>query len=209
MESIYKNALIQIINFLDDLEETHKTKYYLVGGIMVNIYSDFRITRDIDIVLDFDSSNIDVEEYIGELKRNNFFPYQDWNTTIQLAIESKIIQFLDKTETVRYDNHIIERYSSNKYKKIGPIALERRVKEKIFGTECWVVSKEDFILSKLVYGGYQDFTDALGCWLRFSEMLNLDYLDKNSNDLGILKEFKLLISGIDDPDEYFEKLEKI
>ena len=162
MESTYRNALIQIINFL---EEIHKIKYYLVGGIMVNVYSDFRITRDIDIVIDFHSSNIDIEEYISELKKNSFFPIQDWNTTIDLAVESKIIQFFDKTETVRYDNHIIERFSSNKYKKIGQIGLERRVKEKIFGTECWVVSKEDFILSKLVYGGYQDFTDALGCWL--------------------------------------------
>ena len=206
MESTYRNALIQIINFL---EEIHKIKYYLVGGIMVNVYSDFRITRDIDIVIDFHSSNIDIEEYISELKKNSFFPIQDWNTTIDLAVESKIIQFFDKTETVRYDNHIIERFSSNKYKKIGQIGLERRVKEKIFGTECWVVSKEDFILSKLVYGGYQDFTDALGCWLRFSETLNLDYLDKISNDLGISKEYKLLTSGIDDPDEYFEELKKI
>jgi hypothetical protein len=122
MESTYRNALIQIINFL---EEIHKIKYYLVGGIMVNVYSDFRITRDIDIVIDFHSSNIDIEEYISELKKNSFFPIQDWNTTIDLAVESKIIQFFDKTETVRYDNHIIERFSSNKYKKIGQIGLER------------------------------------------------------------------------------------
>ena len=28
-------------------------------------------------------------------------------------------------------------------------------------------------------------------------------------DLGISKEYKLLTSGIDDPDEYFEELKKI
>ena len=154
MESIYRKALKQILNFLEMLEKSESIKYYLVGGILVNLYADFRTTRDIDLVIDFESSQITVEDYINKLQDYDFFPFQDWNSTLLLANETKIIQFLDISETVRYDNHIIERYSSNKYKKIGPIALERRVKEKIFGTECWVVSKEDFILSKLVYGGY-------------------------------------------------------
>jgi hypothetical protein len=107
---------------------------------------------------------------------------------------------------VKYDNHIIERSSGNKYKKIGPIGLKRRVREKVFNIECWVASKEDFIMSKLVYGGWQDYTDALGCWMRFSKTLDLPYLNKISLNLGVQKEFKLLQSGIDDPDEYFKKI---
>jgi hypothetical protein len=203
MESTYKNALQQIIDFLENLEVNENIKYYLVGGILANLYSDFRITKDIDFVIDFNSSNIDINRYISLLQKNNFNPYQDWNTTMILAMESKIIQFLDKTNTVKYDNHIIERSSGNKYKKIGPIGLKRRVREKVFNIECWVASKEDFIMSKLVYGGWQDYTDALGCWMRFRKTLDLPYLNKISLNLGVQKEFKLLQSGIDDPDEYF------
>jgi hypothetical protein len=206
MESTYKNALQQIIDFLENLEVNENIKYYLVGGILANLYSDFRITKDIDFVIDFNSSNIDINRYISLLQKNNFNPYQDWNTTMILAMESKIIQFLDKTNTVKYDNHIIERSSGNKYKKIGPIGLKRRVREKVFNIECWVASKEDFIMSKLVYGGWQDYTDALGCWMRFSKTLDLPYLNKISLNLGVQKEFKLLQSGIDDPDEYFKKI---
>ncbi len=72
--------------------------------------------------------------------------------------------------------------------------------------ECWVTSKEVFILSKLVYGGWQDYTDALGCWLRFEKKLDLNYLIRMSNEFDIQKEYDLLKSGIDDPDEYFEKI---
>ena len=106
----------------------------------------------------------------------------------------------------QFDNYLIDRFDSSRYKKIGSVALNRRVKEKLFGIECWIASKEDFIVGKLVYGGWQDFSDALGCWMRFNEMLDLIYLEKICKELGIYREYNLLKSGIDDPDEYFEKI---
>jgi len=206
MQSNYKDALTQIINFLEKLEEDQGIKYYLVGGILVNIYSDFRTTRDIDLAIDFSSSSFDVNSYIDLLKESNFNPYQDWGSTKILAEETKLIQFLDKTDSVRYDNHIIIKTSISKYKKIGVISLNRRVRERLFGIECWVASKEDFILSKLVYGGWQDYTDALGCWMRFKDELNISLLKQNSEVLNIERELNLLISGIEDPDEYFKEV---
>lgn len=206
MQSTYKNAFIQIINFLDNLERNNGLSYYLVGGILVNIYSDFRITRDIDVVVDLELANLRISDYLSLLKQNEFHPFQDWNTALILAKQTNIIQFLDRSDTIRYDNHIIIRSSGNKYKKIGPLGLNRRVREKIFGIECWITSKEDFILSKLVYGGWQDYSDALGCWLRFYEELDKNYLEKISKELGLKQEYALLESGIDDPDEFFEAL---
>ena len=61
-------------------------------------------------------------------------------------------------------------------------------------------------LSKLVFGGWQDYTDTLGCWLRFQEELDKAYLEKISKKLGIQQEYSLLKSGIDDPDEFFNAL---
>lgn len=209
MESTYKKAFLQVIDFLERLEKDKSVKYYLVGGILVNLYSDFRITRDIDIAIDLESSDITLEDYISLLERNNFHAFQDWRTTLVLARETNIIQFLDKSDTVRYDNHIIVKFSNNKYKKMGSIGLKKRVREKIFGIKCWVTSKEDFILSKLVFGGWQDYSDALGCWLRFQNELDKSYLKLNSNQLDIQKEYALLGSGIDDPDEYFNKLKDL
>ena len=94
----------------------------------------------------------------------------------------------------------------SKYKRIGPIALKRRIRVNFADIECWAASKEDFILSKLVFGGWQDYSDALACWIRFNDILDILYLDKISKELGIQKEFNLLKSGIDDPDDYFKQI---
>jgi hypothetical protein len=204
----YKDAFLQVISFVESLEKDYGVRYYLVGGILVNVYSDFRTTRDIDLALDLYRSDLNIKELIQLLEKNNFNPIQDWETTRVLAKENELIQFLDKTETVRYDIHIVSKNPTKKYKKIGQIALERRTRKEIFNIECWALSKEDFILSKLVFGGWQDYTDALGCWMRFKKDLTISYLKRMSKNLEIKEEFNLLRSGIRDPDEFFEKLHK-
>jgi len=209
VKNIYRNAFFQLTEFLENIEKEQGIKYCLVGGILVGLYSEIRSTTDIDFIVDIYSANFSINNFIEILKENNFYPIQDWNNTAMLAEGTQILKYLDKQERVILDNYIVVRNSADVYKKIGPIALERRVRIKLLGIECWATSKEDYILSKLVFGGWQDYADALGCWLRFSETLNLDYLDKICNDLGISKECKLLTSGIDDPDEYFEELRKI
>ena len=208
MNEIYKRAFSQLIDFLEHLEKDQNIKYYLVGGVLVNIYTVFRTTQDIDFAVDIESQGITVEEYVSYLKEGNFNPLQDWKTAIELAKENKMLQYFDKSNYVKFDNYLIDRDSSSNYKKIGPIGLKRRVRKELFGKECWVLTKEDFILSKLVFGGWQDYADALGCWLRFKEALDLNYLREMSKELQITKEFELLTSGINDPDEYFGKLQK-
>lgn len=206
MEVNYKEAFIQLIDFLEKIERENGIKYYLVGGILTSLYSELRTTQDIDFVNDIFSANHDIERYIDLLKKNGFFPIQDWESTAILAKNIQMLQFFDKQERIKFDNYIINRQSTSKYKKIGPIALDRRVRVNFLDIKCWATSKEDFILSKLVYGGWQDFADALGCRMRFGEKLDISYMEKISKVLGIQKEFELLESGIDDPDEYFKKL---
>lgn len=206
MKDILIKALKQLITFLERNEKKLGIKYYLVGGILVNLYAVFRATQDIDFVVDIQSNEIKIEQYVSLLENNKFLPLQDWNTTISLARETNLIQYFDEQNLVKFDNYLIDKYDSSVYKKIGPTALNRRLKEKLFNIECWVASKEDFIIGKLVYGGWQDYSDALGCWMRYQKKMDLEYLEKTSKMLGIYREYELLKSGIDDPDEYFEKI---
>ncbi len=206
MKDLLPKAFEQLINALEDIEEKHGIKYYLVGGILTNIYTVFRLTQDIDFVIDLDSRGISIHEYISILKGYNFISMQDWHQAEILAGETGILQYFDENDRVKFDNYIIDRSSKSNYKKLGPIGLKRRVREKIFGMECWVISKEDFIISKLTFGGWQDYSDALGCWMRFKDKLDLPYLNLKSQELKIEREFGLLNSGIEDPDEFFEKL---
>ena len=208
MKDILPSALKQLIDFLEECEKELGIKYYLVGGLLVNIYSAFRTTQDIDFVVDLYSSNITIEEYVALLEKNNFNPLQDWETSIILAKDTMLLQYFDKNELIKLDNYLIDNHNPSKYKRIGPISLKNRVKAQIFGIDCWVASKEDYIISKLVFGGWQDYADALGCWMRYKETIDKLYLEKIGKELDILKECQLLTSGIEDPDEYFEKLDK-
>ena len=206
MEIRYEVAFKQLITFLEKIEKRYDIKYYLVGGILTSLYSELRTTLDIDFVVDIFFVNYNIESYILLLKQNEFYPFQDWETTANLARETKLIQYLDRQESIKLDNYIIDRQTKNKYKRIGIIALERRIRVSFLEIECWATSKEDFILSKLIYGGWQDFADALGCWMRFNDTLNLSYMNKTSIELGVQKELELLKSGIDDPDDYFKQI---
>lgn len=206
MEINYEAAFKQLIYFLEEIEQEYGIKYYLVGGILTSLYCELRSTQDIDFVVDIYSVNYNIDSYVSLLKQNDFHPYQDWESATKLARETNLLQYLDKQEKIKFDNYILDRQSTNKYKRIGLNALKKRVRILFSEIECWVISKEDFIMSKLIYGGWQDYTDALGCWMRFSEILDVPYMIKISNELGIQKELELLRSGIDDPDDYFNKI---
>lgn len=206
MKEILSSAFEQLIDALEDMEQKYEIKYYLVGGILANVYSVFRITQDIDFVADIQTAKISISYYIDILKNYDFKPLQDWRETEILAKETGILQYFDANNRVKFDNYVIDRAKQTKYKKLGAMGLKRRKREKILGIECWIYSKEDFILSKLVFGGWQDFSDALGCWLRFQDDLDIEYLQSKSQDLNVEKELDLLMSGVEDPDEYFEKL---
>ncbi len=206
MEIRFENAYFQIIKFLEKIEREYGIKYYLVGGILVSIYSETRTTQDIDFVVDIYSVNYNIDTYIELLRKNNFYPLQDWIAASKLAKDIQLLQFLDKQQVIKFDNYIIDRKSHSKYKKIGPLGLNRRVRINFGGLKCWVASKEDYLLSKLVFGGWQDYTDALGCWLRYQDELDKKYLELMSKELETQREYTLLKSGIDDPDEFFKNL---
>lgn len=72
MEIRYEKAFFQIINFLEKIEREFGIKYYLVGGILVSIYSETRTTQDIDFVIDIYSVNHNIDTYIEILKKMIF-----------------------------------------------------------------------------------------------------------------------------------------
>ena len=133
MKNIILKALEQLIGALEEIEEQYKVKYYLVGGILVNIYTVFRITQDIDFVVDIQSQRISINQYISILKNYNFIPMQDWQQAEFLAQDTNMLQYFDQNERVKFDNYILDRLSQSKYKKLGPIGLKGRVREKLFG----------------------------------------------------------------------------
>ncbi|MEE9379491.1 MAG: hypothetical protein V3V33_15805 [Candidatus Lokiarchaeia archaeon] len=69
MEIRYEKAFFQIVTFLEKIEREFGIKYYLVGGILVSIYSETRTTQYIDFVVDIYSVNHNIDTYIEILKK--------------------------------------------------------------------------------------------------------------------------------------------
>ncbi len=69
------------------------------------------------------------------------------------------------------------------------------------GHNMHIASAEDTIAHKLLFGGYQDIRDAESIFLRQSE-LDMTYLEKLCDELGILTEFEKFKEKIKDSSEY-------
>jgi hypothetical protein len=128
-------------------------------------------------------------------QKHKFQPLTNWNDVFLTWNSNHFIQILDPEGIVKLDINIASSNPLNIsiYEKIKFIALNNRKRYNFNGIKCWIQGKEDFILSKLVYAGYQDYKDALACWIRHNQTLNTNYLSKNAKNLGISEVYQALI----------------
>ena len=53
--------------------------------------------------------------------------------------------------------------------------------------------QRNFIPAKLLYKGYQDYKDALACWIRYQTELDIQFLEVSAKVLKVSKELHLLM----------------
>jgi predicted translin family RNA/ssDNA-binding protein len=71
--------------------QLRKVKYLLCGGLAVNIYGIPRMTADIDLLLEFNSENIErFTKAIESLKYSNLVPIE-LKTLVDVEIRKKLI----------------------------------------------------------------------------------------------------------------------
>jgi hypothetical protein len=194
----FLQAFSEVITLFEQIENEFGFKYILVGGVLTPIYAESRQTLDIDIVAQLQISEENQKHLIDILEKHQFYPIISWEDTFFEWKTSKYIQFLDKTESIKIDLSIME--PSNKersvYEIMKKLSFENRKRISIQNIDCWATSKEDFILSKLVYGGYQDYKDALACWIRYASDLDKTYLEENARNLQVEQEFHYLVEKV-------------
>lgn len=188
----YERVFSRVIGFFEELEQEKWLSYFVVGGTLTSSYAQARQTQDIDFVIKILVEG-NVKQSLGEkLNEAGFQPFSTWESTLEGLEENHFLNFLDPSGLVKIDLSVIPVHPRNKYERLGPLELERRIRADIFGVNCWIQSKEDFILSKLVYGGIQDYRDALGCWIRYSGKFDLNYLENQARIFNVEREFESL-----------------
>ncbi len=176
-----------MIGFLEHLETKFQFKYLLVGGILTPLYAEVRQTQDIDLVIEIFPQEKNKDVLLSEFKRFRYIPATNWTDTFKHGPGNHFIQIFDEETAVKIDLNLSwpEEETYSIYGQLRRCSLTHRRRVNFLTTECWVQSKEDFILAKLVYKGYQDYKDALACWLRFRDELNQSYIDKKSAEYKV------------------------
>ncbi|MFX0100465.1 MAG: hypothetical protein ACFFCS_12905 [Candidatus Hodarchaeota archaeon] len=191
----FKNAFKKVVNSFERLETELDIKYMIVGGTLTPLYSQARQTNDIDTVIEIDLDNPHLSRFKQFLMKEGFQPFSNWDDTIQNWPMNDFITLMIPDNPIKLDINVIRNdgVPGSPYKEIGLLAMPRRERMLLEDIEFWALSKEDFILAKLVYQGIQDYKDAISCFMQYEEVLDKQYLLKNARVLGVDKYLVMLM----------------
>ena len=159
-------------------------KFHLTGGFAASFYGEPRFTQDIDFVIQI-NDNRELPELVQDISSKFII---DFDAVIDAVQRNSIFQALHKMTMIKIDFHVGEAI---------PGELDRSRKEEILsGVMVPLVSKEDAILSKLIWiskGSHKSKRDVI-MMLRRPEGIDFDYLNIQASKLSvetILKELSL------------------
>jgi len=157
--------------------ETAGIPYMITGSVAANFYAFPRMTRDIDIVIEADRSDID---RLLPLFNADFYIDRD---SAAEAVDGKSMFNVIHNEHLLKIDFIIRKDSA--YRKLE---FERRRKAEIEGVGVFIVSPEDLILSKLDWAKDSRSEMQLGDvknLIRQVKNLDIPYIEKWVRSLGL------------------------
>lgn len=166
-------VLRDVINKLENL----KIEYMLTGSIALAIYSEPRMTRDIDIVVAITKTNI--QNLMNEFSNDYYID----DTAIELAIQyEKMFNILHHQTGTKVD------FIIHKNNEFEITKFKRKQKLNIDGFSCYVISKDDLIIQKLYWAkdslSEQQIRDIRSL---MKNGYDSDYVNQWINNLNITK----------------------
>lgn len=135
MVNYFEKALAKIIHALN----TERINYMIVGGFAVSFHNRARTTNDIDFILQI------YPHHVSKILKH--FP--EWKTFedgFAENVEKGLMFNITDFETgVRFD------FMTYKDSDYNWAAFERRKKINFLNQECFIASKEDLFISKLIW----------------------------------------------------------
>lgn len=154
--------------------------YMLTGSVASSFYGEPRSTHDFDFVIAILPTN--VERLLHSFDEARFYLSEE--NIRETLIHGTPFNLIDSHTGLKADFWPIK---SDSYHQT---CFDRRRKQTIFGNEIYIASPEDVVLTKLEWyklsGGSQiQFKDALGVYAVQKDNLDLEYVYKWSEFLGI------------------------
>lgn len=114
--------------------------YMLTGSFALNYYAEPRMTRDIDLVVQLEQNDAD---RIVRLFDDDY--YVDTKAVFRAITNRSLFNIIHKQEVVKIDLIVRRNTEYEQWK------FQRRAMAVIAGMEIAIISKEDLILSKLLW----------------------------------------------------------
>ena len=133
-----------------------------------------RTTVDIDIILHPKDNEIQVF--------TEFLQSKDFDVSTSAISEA----LTDASHcTIFVDESLLRLDIQGVLSEFDRMTLERAIVVEHLGTRVRLGTVEDTIINKILFHGEQDLRDALGIYVRKSDMIDLDYIEKTCSILGI------------------------
>lgn len=152
--------------------------YMLTGSLALNFYSTPRMTRDIDLVIELTSPDVNV---MLDLFKTNFYIDE---SMIKDAIQRQSMFNIVHFQSVYKIDFIIRKESE--YRKTE---FQRRRSVIFNNTPIWIVAPEDLIISKLSWAR-DSFSDMqikdIKLLLKSTSYLDIEYIQKWVQKLNLI-----------------------
>ena len=162
--------------------------YYLTGSMASNFWGVPRTTHDLDFVVQLPPSS--VAQIVGAFSPDYYLDEAAVCAAFQPPHQFNAI---DTRSALKVDFWLL------KPEAFDLEMLGRRAQVTLFGEPAWITTAEDSILHKLVWNkitpSERQLTDAAGVVAVQGENLDLFYLKKWAETLGVSTELNRLLSG--------------
>ncbi len=179
-----KNEL-DILRDVTERLEAAGIAFMLTGSLAMNYFAEPRMTRNIDLVIDINETQV---TEICCLFEGDYYIDQ---TAVFNAIASRAIFNLIHNETIIKVDCIVLKRDAYREEEFG-----RRTKISMGDFQTWIVSREDLILSKLYWARdsksefqFRDVRNLL------TSNCDLDYLESRSQTLGVYSLLKEVLQS--------------
>jgi hypothetical protein len=166
---------LDVLKIVGERLEAAGFRFMLTGSFAMAFYATPRMTRDIDIVVALDSA--DVDSIVHAFEADFYVDADDARAAIT---SRRLFNLMHLASGIKVD--LIVRKDSE-YRKVE---FERRRAVEFSGVKTWIVSREDLILSKLVWAAESN-SDLQRRDVRalLNEDVDDDYLRRWAAELGV------------------------
>ena len=120
--------------------ESNDFSYMLTGSVAMTYYAEPRMTRDIDLVIAINEMEI---PGLLELFKDDYYLSEE--AVIDAIKNTSMFNLIHLESVVKID------FIIRKVEEYRQIEFDRRMKINFVGIPLWIVSKEDLVLSKLIW----------------------------------------------------------